>query len=519
MTAAIEIRDLFRVHTTEHGTAASLQGLSLTVQAGETVVVLGPSGAGKTTLLRMVAGLERPSAGTVRVFGTDIARLSSSALARHRAAGLGYVDQHYTRALAPELSARELVALRLRMQGEPRHSREGRADALLAAVGLSDKADAHPYELSGGEQQRVAVCAALAHRPRLLLADEPTGELDGAAARRLYEVIAELLQGERCTALIVSHDPASTHIADRTIGIRDGRVAEERGRGAADGSVVVGRGGWLRVPEELLASAGIGSLAQAALETRGIVLSAVGPGPVTPAEPRRISITSDGLTPVEYGGVEVRSLSKSYGSGARRVTPVAGLSATFAPGRFHVVTGPSGSGKTTLLQLLAGLELPTEGEVVVAGQHLSALDREERATVRARLIGVVGQQGSLIPFLTVRENLELAQQIRGRRWDANVLEAVGVADRSDQQAGRLSSGELVRVAIARAIAGRPAVLIADEPTSRLDQANALSIAALFRRLAGELGTTVICATHDPLVIEQADTELSLAAATIRQAPE
>src|SRR5919197_5859003 len=193
--------------------------------------------------------------------------------ARYRAERVGYLDQHSARALAPELTAKELVGLRLRADGREHGSRSAE---LLARVGLEARADAVPGQLSGGEQQRVALCAALAHRPRLLLADEPTGELDAANARVVYDAIAELARTERCTAVIVSHDPESTEIADRFVHIRDGRVSEETVRGAAGSSIVVGRGGLLQLPQEFLDRAGIGSRAAASLEDDRIVVTAAG---------------------------------------------------------------------------------------------------------------------------------------------------------------------------------------------------------------------------------------------------
>jgi energy-coupling factor transport system ATP-binding protein len=253
----IEIRDLFRVHSTAEGDAVALQGLSLTVPEGEIVVVLGPSGSGKTTLLRILAGFDRPSAGIVRVSGEDIARLPPRRLAAYRTRLLGYVDQHYLQSLAAELPARELVGVQLGLAGVSSAERLRRADELLDRVGLGGKRDRLPGELSGGEQQRVAVCAALAHRPRLFLADEPTGELDAVSARLLYDLIGELAREERCTAVIVSHDPASTRIADRIVRVRDGRISEESGAGVGEGDLVVGRGGWLRLPEEFLLRVGI----------------------------------------------------------------------------------------------------------------------------------------------------------------------------------------------------------------------------------------------------------------------
>ena len=206
--SAIEVRDVFRVHSTPEGDAAALQGLSLAVDEGEVVAVLGPSGAGKSTLLRILAGVEQPSAGVVRVFGEEIGKLPSRRLADYRANLLGYVDQHYTRALAPELSARRLVALQLGLRGEREEVRLRRADELLERVGLGAKRDRRPGELSGGEQQRVALCAALAHRPRVFLADEPTGELDAATADQVYELVGDLVREHGCTTLLVSHDPA-----------------------------------------------------------------------------------------------------------------------------------------------------------------------------------------------------------------------------------------------------------------------------------------------------------------------
>jgi len=506
MSAAVEIRDLFRVHSTPEGDAAALQGLSLTVEEREVLTVLGPSGSGKTSFVRILAGLDRPSAGIVRVFGRDVAKLDGRALSSYRMRTLGYADQHYARALAGELTARELVALQLGLRGELRAERLRRADELLERVGLAGKRDRRPGELSGGEQQRVAVCAALAHRRKLLLADEPTGELDAANAEAVYRLIGDLARDEGCTTVIVSHDPESASIADRIVRIRDGRVAEEWARdGGVSDTIVVGRGGWLRLPEELLARAGIATHATASLEEGRIVVAASG----TRAQETAPLEKSNSLLQAPKGDVvaEIRGLTKAYGS-----NPVfAGLDARFEAGRLYAITGPSGSGKTTLLHALAGLELPDEGEIVLAGTRLGGLDRTGRAELRRRLVGFVGQQPGLVPFLSARENVELALAVRGvpAAGALETLESVGLAERAEQRVSRLSAGERERVAIARAVAPRPALLLADEPTSRLDQANAVAMAALLARLARETGAAVLCATHDALVLEQADDELRL----------
>ena len=517
MKPAIEIRDLFRVYSAERAGVAALQGLTLAVPEGETCVVLGPSGSGKTTLLRILAGLERPSAGSARVFGVEVGRLSGRALAAYRSRTLGYAEQHYWRALASELPARELVGVQLGLAGAPARTRRHRADELLERVGLAERRDALPGELSGGEQQRVALCAALAHRPRLFLADEPTGELDAENAALVYRLIGELTREAGSTAVLVSHDPRSAASADRIVHVRDGRVSQEAARAdGGDDAIVVGKGGWLRLSEELLRRVGIASRAAAQVVDDGIVVTAVG---------ERAAATVDGglaapppppaARPADGVVAEARSLSKRYGTGPQATTALGDVSATVRAGRLLAVTGPSGSGKTTLLRLLAGLDVPSEGDVTITGTTLSGLDRAGRAALRRDRLGFVGQEVGLVPFLTARENVELALAIRGvslseaERRAREILAAVGLAERSEQRVDLLSSGERERVAIARAVAPRPTVLLADEPTARLDQANALAVAALFSRLARESGTAVVCATHDPLVVEQADDELPL----------
>jgi ABC-type lipoprotein export system ATPase subunit len=203
----------------------------------------------------------------------------------------------------------------------------------------------------------------------------------------------------------------------------------------------------------------------------------------------------------------VRELSKSYG--ARTVLD--GLDARFGSATVTAVTGPSGSGKTTLLHLLAGLELPDAGDVDVLGTHLAELDRAGRARFRGEHIGYIGQQPGLVPTLSALENVELALALRGLPAEhaRETLVAVGLEDRAEQRVSRLSTGERGRVAIARALAPRPELLLADEPTSRLDQANAIAVGTLFVRLACDYGAAVVCATHDPLLIEQVDETLSL----------
>ena len=358
MTAPlVDARELFAVYPSTAGGVAALQGLTLAVSDAEICVVLGPSGSGKTTFMRALAGLARPSAGSLVVAGVDVLNASARELGRYRREVLGYADQHYWRALEGELTAEELVALPLGLAGVPSAAATSRARELLERVGLLDRADALPRELSGGEQQRIALCAAVAHRPRLLIADEPTGDLDEESAREVLALLSALAEENGSAAILVSHDPASTEIADRVVHIRDGRVSEERSGDLE--TAVVGAGGWLRIPEEALRAAGIHDRARIVAGEGSVSLHPVDGRAELPS-PERARLEGVRGEVLEARGV-------SHDGTARRSLSTTWMRCSF-PGQLAVVVGPSGSGKSTLLALLTGLDVPDEGEVR-AGRH------------------------------------------------------------------------------------------------------------------------------------------------------
>ena len=200
-----------------------LDGIDLEVQRGEFVAVLGPSGSGKSTLLALMAGLDRPSAGEIRLDGERIDHLSEDRLAILRRHTIGFVFQSFQ--LLENLNARENVMLPMELLG--RSEASTRAAELLAAVGLSERGHHYPSQLSGGEQQRVALARAFAPRPALLLADEPTGNLDGATGRVVLDLLVAMRADEGATLVLVTHDPAVAALADRRIHLRDGRIERE----------------------------------------------------------------------------------------------------------------------------------------------------------------------------------------------------------------------------------------------------------------------------------------------------
>jgi putative ABC transport system ATP-binding protein len=208
------------------------------------------------------------------------------------------------------------------------------------------------------------------------------------------------------------------------------------------------------------------------------------------------------------------ALAKTYVSGGREITVLRDITFELEPGGFLAVTGPSGSGKSTLLGLLAGLDRPARGRVVLDGHDLSALSEDERAELRAEKVGFVFQSFHLIPTLTARENIQVPLELRGedeqaRGRAAELLTRVGLGDRGHHYPAQLSGGEQQRVAVARAFAHRPRILFADEPTGNLDAANGANVIALLGEMNRELETTLVLVTHDPELADRAHRVLRL----------
>ena len=224
----IEIAGLTKTLTAGARPVEILHGIDLRIGAGEFVAIVGPSGSGKSTLLGLIAGLDRPTGGSIKLAGEEITGLGEDALARLRGRTLGFVFQSFQ--LIPTLTAEENVAvpLELRGAGEAR----ARARALLASVGLEGRGHHLPGQLSGGEQQRVALARAFVGEPPILLADEPTGNLDSATGERVLALLDDLRARAGTTVVLVTHDPGLAARADRVIALRDGRVDSDRRRAA-----------------------------------------------------------------------------------------------------------------------------------------------------------------------------------------------------------------------------------------------------------------------------------------------
>ncbi len=485
----IELDDVFVLYRGAEHDVVALRGLSLKVAAGERVVVNGPSGSGKSTLIRVVTADVLPGAGRAVVLGRDLGQLGAAASRLLRRERIGIITQGSGRDLAPELTCVENVALQARLAGVPTATALIDAHAALKRCRVGHLADRWPGSLSGGEAQRVGVAAALASKPGVIVADEPTGELDRVNADIVYDLLAEQAAESGAGLLLVTHDVKANRIADRVVTIRDGRVSSELIDHTS--RLIVDERGWVRLPEVDRHIAGITDRATTRPLSDGLVLS--------------------GTAPVERAVLEDQQCATSAAAGAvlisardvtmviDGVTVLAPTSLTVSTGQLTVLSGPSGSGKTTLLGLLGGLGEPSEGLI----EHLAA----HTTSICSSLAGFAEQ-------VSVAQNLQLARQVRALPH-SDVLWALtelGIERLADRPVGMLSGGERQRVGIARALVTDAEVILLDEPTSQLDEASAVRVASILQRLAQD-GRAIVCTSHDPALVAVADRLVSLGALT------
>jgi ABC-type lipoprotein export system ATPase subunit len=523
-TWIVEVRDVFVAYQGAAGSVMALRGSDLTLAVGERLLVQGPNGSGKSTLLRVITGEQPVAAGTVVVSGTALHELNAGQRREWRARSVGFVDQFASRGLLPELSVVQNVALQLRLTGVPKPEAEQRARATCARLEVDRLLDRPVQQMSGGEAQRVAVCAAVAHDPRLLLADEPTGELDERSAGEVYDLLARIA-ADGTGVILVSHDPRAVTSTDRAIRIRDGRAAEQWRPGSAVVEQLPDSRGWIRVPRERHPELDPVPPLEARRTDSGLLLVPRAPAEAVPGLPPQP------LPAPEQRAREVLASVAGLTAGYGDRTVLDRLDLTLRTWTWTAITGPSGSGKSTLISALAGLLPLRAGTVTVGDGQWDDRSRGARAEHRRRWVALLPQRPVMLDALTVRENLQLTAGIRGsavQRTNPTVenpavmsRDIEELADRLalsrllDQPVQLLSGGERQRAALARALISSAPVLLLDEPTSQQDES---SVDRVVQVLAEETaaGRSVLTASHDSRVLSAATIVLELHQGRIRQ---
>jgi peptide/nickel transport system ATP-binding protein len=541
--------NLIKIYKVADLEVVALQGLNLELAQGEIMALVGPSGVGKSTLLNVIGGLDTPSAGSVWVAGWDLLRMDDRKRVQYKRQVVGFVWQQPSRNLLPYLSAQENVELPMQHSGVKAGVRRERALELLDVVGLADRAGHRPHRLSGGEQQRVALAVALANSPPLLLGDELTGQVDSESAMRILDALRALNQAYGTTTVIVTHDPLVASRVDRVVTMRDGRSSTEirRRRNEEDSGVdekewvILDRVGRLQLPRAYVNTLEMKERVRLHLEPDHISVwpqkadegdrggrlhpggerRAADDGQRSPiASPRpaaggqpfgRLGLGPEGTGRSDVGvRITAENLTRTFDLAGEKVHALRDINLEIPAGSLSVIKGPSGSGKTTFLNLVAGLDEPTAGAVRLGERLMAEMSPQEKIDLCRQEIGFIFQTFGLLPFLSVKENVQVPLRLlytspQERRASVDeVLDMVGLADRAAHRTYELSGGEQQRVAIARALVKRPTLILADEPTGQLDTLTGASIIALLKEIVTQTGVTVVVASHDTNVHETAD---------------
>jgi len=502
-TSIIQMRNVVKTYETGEGPFIALKDVNLEVKPGEFLGIIGKSGAGKTTLLNIISGVSELTEGKVLFYDLgngvsaspiQIQTLDEDRLALWRGRNLGIVYQSFE--LMPSLSLVENVMMPPDFLGNyhPMITKE-RALELLDLVEIAEHAYKIPAHISGGQKQRVAIARALVNDPPLIIADEPTGNLDSVTADTIFQIFEKLVEQGK-TIVMVTHDESFASRFSRRLKITDGMVTDplDTGLDAVDKTETP-----VRIEQYHSTST---------------------------LEPKQEKTTIDTTSPhiassfTEYlqkdtPAIILRNIDKVYESAAGKFVALKSINLQLDYGEFISIVGKSGCGKSTLLNMITGVDHPTAGEVIIGGEYIYKLNESQRALWRGRNLGVVFQFFQLLPTLTLLENTILPMdycnlypfQERPERA-MELLKIVGLQDQAHKMPTAASNGQQQSAAIARALATDPSIILADEPTGNLDSRSAKNVLDLFEKLASE-GKTILIVTHDSSITQRTNQTITL----------
>jgi ABC-type lipoprotein export system ATPase subunit len=467
---------LVKTYRTASGEVRALKGLSAEVPASALLAVVGPSGSGKSSLLRLIAGLDRPTSGTLTVEGTSVHDASARTLRRFRRATVGYLFQRPSDNFLPHLTVGEHLRL---ARGLTHRRPRIEQDELLSTLGIEERADHLPSELSGGEQQRAAIAEVLMGGATIVVADEPTAELDSVSAEHVMDTMVALAHAG-VTFVVATHDRSVMRRADAALELDHGVRRSFGGTGAAPSS-----GG-------------------STTDVRRV------PGREAPSRDRadrwRPPETTVAPEPGLPSVLVATDVSKSYRRGDEVVHALDDVSLALRAGELVGLVGRSGSGKTTLLNVIAGWEHADVGTIERAGRQAEVPGWEELA--------VVPQKLGLFDELTVRENLEYPARLSGRLGELQgrideLMEDLAIAHLAARYPNETSLGEQQRTAIARALVLSPRLVLADEPTGHQDAVSERRVLEALSRAAAD-GASCLIATHNVALAPRLDRVFEMA---------
>ena len=466
--------ELVKTYRTASGEVRALKGLSAEVPASSLLAVVGPSGSGKSSLLRLIAGLDRPTSGTLVVEGTSVHDASARTLRRFRRATVGYLFQRPSDNFLPHLTVGEHLRLARGLTHRPPRIDQ---EELLSTLGIEERVDHLPSELSGGEQQRAAIAEVLMGGATIVVADEPTAELDSTSASHVMDTMVELARAG-VTFVVATHDRSVMRRADAALELDHG-IRRSSTSAPAD-------------PADRSSAAAFRPAPDAAEPDR--------------ADRWRPPATTTAPEPELPFILDANGLSKAYRRGDEVVHALDDVSLTLRAGELVGLVGRSGSGKTTLLNVIAGWEHPDAGTIERSGSESAVPGWDELA--------VVPQKLGLFDELSVRENLEYPARLHGRLEELRgrvdeLMEDLGIAHLAARYPKETSLGEQQRTAVARALVLAPTLVLADEPTGHQDAASERRVLEAFGRAAAEGGSCLI-ATHNASLAPRLDRVLEMA---------
>lgn len=450
-----------------------LKGVSFQIPNGQIVAIMGPSGCGKTTLLNLIGGLDKKTKGTIKINGKIIAGLSEQALTKFRRDNIGFIFQLFN--LFEDQNLLENVSLPLIIQGVPIRKARERAEQLLAAFNLEDRKFEKPNKLSGGEKQAVAIARTLITQPRLILGDEPTGDLDENTATKIMRIFREIVEKNPSVSIIVvTHSIFIARQCDRILRLENGIITDDFTTDQKDKL------------NNLEYAKAFNKLKKIAVKVNGC-------------------LSNNKKSPI----ISAKHLKKTYLQGKQKVTALDDVSLDVFDGEFLVIFGPSGAGKTTLLNLLAGLDTPDEGKILFKNENLIKLSDRQKSKMRNKHFSFIFQNYGLLPHLTALENVAIPQLMKkspelSKAEILKILEEIGIAEFQEHKPAYLSGGQRQRVGIGRALANQPAVLFGDEPTGDLDEKTSEKVMGIIDQYQKKRNMTIVMVTHNPKLAQKAN---------------